>query len=402
MKLRPEVRNIMKVLDIAKLRKNQIKPINAILDGRDTFITAATSFGKSLIYQIPAIIRYDTLTIVIEPLLALMHDQVDKLQRHGVSAAYLDSTQSYLEQDDVIDALGNQSIRILYLSPERLESGILSIAAESNQIGMVVVDECHCVTTWGYSFRHSYLKIGHYISGLDYHPVIVALSATAMPEDKPEIMRLLAMQNVKNFSFSLYRSNLSFMKQIASTRKEKQKLLKKYMKKFHKHTTIIFCATKRDVEAVAIYLEGLYPNDVIAYHSEKKDEEKALLSGTKHIIVATSALSMGVDVPNVDLVIHFNMPPSLAEYYQMAGRSGREGQRARSILLYSADDYYTNRRLLRKTTGEFTYRLALKRLDAMKEFCDDTKQCMVKSLLHTLGDAHDKNCRYCTNCQKVR
>ena len=161
------------------------------------------------------------------------------------------------------------------------------------------------------------------------------------PRLPPRFSAKLAMQNVKNFSFSLYRSNLSFMKQIASTRKEKQKLLKKYMKKFHKHTTIIFCATKRDVEAVAIYLEGLYPNDVIAYHSEKKDEEKALLSGTKHIIVATSALSMGVDVPNVDLVIHFNMPPSLAEYYQMAGRSGREGQRARSILLYSADDYYT-------------------------------------------------------------
>lgn len=403
MKIRKPIKEAMELLDIEKLRPHQLQPINAILDGKDTMVIAPTSFGKSLIYMIPAVIWKDALTIVIEPLLALMHDQVQKLQAIGVAAAYLDSTQSDKAKRETVADLNNGNIQILYIAPERLETGILSVIQEFRRIGMVVVDECHCVTSWGYSFRDAYLRIGEYIDSLEYHPVIVALSATALPEDRPQIMELLSMHKAKCFEMDLCRSNLRFLKKMTPSRKEQQKALQKAMRKHHKNTTIVFCATKHAVEQVAEYLDSLYPGDVLPYHSHTKGKEKELLSGKKHIVVATSALSMGVDIKNVDLVIHFNMPLSLADYYQMAGRAGREGQHARSILLYNSDDYYLNHALLEDIEDPSAKKTALERLDAMKEFCEDDKHCMVKSLLRSLGDPHKHNkCRYCTNCQKER
>lgn len=215
-------------------------------------------------------------------------------------------------------------------------------------------------------------------------------------------MELLSMRDVETFEMSLYRSNLTFLKRTVSSRKAQQRELKRCFKEYHKHTTIVFCNTKSAVENVAEYLEELYPNDVISYHSGKKQQEKEMLSGEKHIIVATSALSMGVDVRDVDLVVHFNMPLSLADYYQMAGRAGREGQKARSILLYNPDDYYTNCALISNIDDKSENNRAQNRLDEMKEFCEDTKHCMVQAVLQVLGDTHTGKCRYCTNCQKER
>lgn len=402
MKIRSEVKKAMNQLYIKELRKGQNQIINAILDGHDTFVIAPTSYGKSLVYQVPAIIQNDALTIVIEPLIALMHDQAAKLRSLGIAAEYLDSTLSCDAFDETVAGLQNGDIQILFIAPERLETGILTLAAQHNRIGMIVVDEAHCVITWGYTFREAYLAIGTYIEELDYHPVIVALSATALPEDRPRIMELLEMHHVKCFERSLYRSNLVFMKKAVASRKEKQNALKKYMKRYHTHTSVIFCTTKHDAEEIAKFLKNLYPNDVAVYHSKKKKLEHEMLSGKKHIIVATSALSMGVDIRNVDLVIHFNMPLSMADYYQMAGRAGREGQQARSILLYDSKDYYTNRCLLEDISDKEARKAAYRRLDNMKEFCEDTKYCMVQSILWALGDTHQKKCRYCTNCQKGR
>lgn len=402
MKLRPSVKEAKKQLHIEKLKRKQVKPINTILDGQDTLVIAPTSYGKSLLYQIPAIIRQDAMTIVLEPLLALIHDQVEKLQMLGIPATYLDSTQSKSAQASVMESLHNGEIQILYLTPERLESNILSRIEKNNEIGMIVVDECHCVVSWGYTFRASYLMIGEYIDRLKRHPVVVALSATAPPEDRPQIMELLSMRKAETFELSLYRSNLSFIKRIVSSRKAQKKELEKCFKEFHKHTTIVFCNTKAAVENVAQCLETLYPGEVTAYHSGKKKQEKEMLSGKKHIIVATSALSMGVDVRDVDLVVHFNMPLSLTDYYQMAGRAGREGQKARSILMYNPDDYYTNCVLINDIEDLDEKAAAQNRLDEMKEFCEDTKHCMVQTVLQALGDLSTGKCRYCTNCQKER
>lgn len=402
MKLRPSVKKAIEQLHIEKLKKNQLKPINAILDGHDILVVAPTSYGKSLLYQIPAIIQKDAMTIVIEPLLALIHDQVQKLKNFNVSVAYLDSTQSKCEQKAIIDALCDGEVQILYIAPERLETGILSRIEKKNNIGMVVVDECHCCVSWGHTFRESYLTIGEYISQLKKRPVVVALTATALPEDRSEIMDLLSMQKVQTFEMSLYRSNLRFMKRMTPSRKEQLHELKRCLKKYRKYTAIVFCSTVHHAEGVAGELRKKYPDDVIVYHSREKHQEKAMLSSEKHIIVATSALSMGVDVRNVDLVIHYNMPMSLADYYQMAGRAGRDGQGARSIILYNPDDYYTNYALLRDIEDKSAKGTMLARLDKMKEFCEDKKHCMVKTVLQSLGDSYNHKCRYCTNCQRGR
>jgi len=402
MKLRSEVKNAMVQLHIDKLRRNQLKPINAILGGHDTMVIAPTSYGKSLTYQIPALVQKKALAVVVEPLLALIHDQVQKLKRLGISAVYLDSTQSKSEQKDVMNALQNKKVKILYLAPERLETNILSQVEKNNIIGMIVVDECHCVVSWGHTFRESYLRIGEYIDRLKKHPVVVALTATALPEDRTSIIDLLSMRNCMIFESSLYRSKLQLMKRSTPSRKEQLRELKRCLKKYRRHTAIVFCATKHIAESIADELEEVYPDEVMVYHSRKKQQEQEMLSGAKRIIVATSALSMGVGIQNVDLVVHYNMPMSLADYYQMAGRAGREGQSARSILLYNPDDYNINRALLHDIEDKSIKRVMLARLDAMKEFCDDAEHCMVKSLLDALGDRHDKKCRYCTNCQKER
>lgn len=401
MKIRKSVKRAMHLLQIEKLRKNQLKPINEILDGHDTMVIVPTSFGKSLLYLIPALTQDTGITIVIEPLLALIHDQVHKLRKLGISASYLDSTQSKSEQRTVIDDLRKCRAKILYVAPERLETGILSWIEEYSQIKIIVVDECHCVVSWGDTFRDAYRSIGEYIDSLKHRPVIVALSATAIPEDRPRIMKLLSMRKVKEFAVNLYRSNLSLMKKNVPSGYGHLSELKKCLKKYHRHTTIVFCNTKAATENVAKELKKIYRSEVMAYHSRCKEQEQDMLSGKKHIIVATSALSMGVDIRDVDLVIHYNMPMSLADYYQMAGRAGREGQH-RSILLYDPDDYTENYWLLRHIDDKKARNRVLKRLDEMKEFCEDEEQCMVITLLNALGDSHENACRYCTNCQKGR
>lgn len=392
MKIRKSVKRAMHLLQIEKLRKNQLKPINEILDGHDTMVIVPTSFGKSLLYLIPALTQDTGITIVIEPLLALIHDQVHKLRKLGISASYLDSTQSKSEQRTVIDDLRKCRAKILYVAPERLETGILSWIEEYSQIKIIVVDECHCVVSWGDTFRDAYRSIGEYIDSLKHRPVIVALSATAIPEDRPRIMKLLSMRKVKEFAVNLYRSNLSLMKKNVPSGYGHLSELKKCLKKYHRHTTIVFCNTKAATENVAKELKKIYRSEVMAYHSRCKEQEQDMLSGKKHIIVATSALSMGVDIRDVDLVIHYNMPMSLADYYQMAGRAGREGQH-RSILLYDPDDYTENYWLLRHIDDKKARNRVLKRLDEMKEFCEDEEQCMVITLLNALGDSHENACR---------
>lgn len=401
MKLRKSVKSAMKALEIKELRRNQLKPINSILDGHDTMVVAPTSFGKSLIYQIPAVVS-DDLTVVIEPLLALMHDQADKLNQLHIPAACLDSTLTDKERSNLWEKLDHREVKILFLSPEQLEKGTLHSVALRNHIGIVVVDECHCVTMWGSTFRGGYLKIGKHLDKLPYHPTVVALSASVVPEDRETIMDSLGMVDAELYALPLYRRDLIFSKKRAGSRKESVKELLRQIKKHHRHTTIIFCNTVKAVEHTVRKLEEKYPGEVILYHGRNKRHEREMLAGEKHIIVATSALSLGVDLRNVDLVIHFNMPLSLAEYSQMAGRAGREGQKARSILIYNPDDYHTNYGLLQSIEDEDAKEQAIRRLDEMKEFCEDDDHCMVKRLLDALGDKHAKKCRYCSNCQKAR
>lgn len=404
MKPRKEIKFAMELLRVKKLRPKQLNFINRILDGKDTLLIAATSFGKSIVAQIAAVILALTnkLTIIIEPLTALSHDQVKKLQNLGISAAYLDSTQSEDEQQGVRKMLKNRELTILYLSPEKLNPDFIPYEIYKNDVGLVVVDECHCVTSWGHTFRKDYLHIGDFIDGLQHRPTVLAMTASAPPEDRDEIMELLSMWDAECLPTSLYRSNLHFMKHSVTSRSEQLKMLKRYMKKFHKHTTIIYCSTKNTVEEVAKRLKKIYPGEVVAYHGKDKRGEKDMLSGKKHIITATSALAMGVSIRDVDLVIHYNMPLSISDYYQMSGRAGREGQKARSILIYNSSDYYSNRYMLEDIDDPNTRKIVMERLDAMKELCEDREHCIYTMILSALGEKRKTRCRYCTNCQKER
>ena len=404
MKIRKDIKSAMELLHIEKLRPKQLKPINRILDGKDTLLIAAASFGKAIVAQTAAIILAleDKLTIIIEPLTALSHDQVEKLKLLGITAEYLDSTQSKDDQQRVIKMLKNRELMIPYLSPEKLNPEFIPHEIYKNDVGLAVVDECHCITSYGHTFREDYLHIGDFIDSLQHRPTVLAMTASAPPEDRDEIMELLSMWDAECLPTSLYRSNLHFMKHSVTSRSEQLKMLKKYMKKFHKHTTIIYCSTKNTVEEVAKRLKKIYPGEVVAYHGKDKRGEKDMLSGKKHIIVATSALAMGVSIRDVDLVIHYNMPLSISDYYQMSGRAGREGQKARSILIYNSSDYYSNRYMLEDIDDPNTRKIVMERLDAMKELCEDTEHCMYSMILSALGEKRKKKCRYCTNCQKER
>ncbi len=411
MDIKKKIKPAKKKLGITKLWDHQIGPINSIISHQDTFDLAPTSAGKSAIFEIPAISNHDFPTVVIEPTLAVMHDQVLNLKKLGISAEYLDSSMSNKEKESVIERFQNKKINILYLTPEKFTSVDFLYVLESVKLFMVVVDEAHCVLDWGYSFRDAYLQIGDTIDSLEQRPVVSAFTATASHDDINEICELLHMDEPQIFTNDLYRKNLIYIKKYASTRKEKQKLLMKYLRKYHKHSSVIYCNTRKAVDAVYEVLSKKYPDKVVECHadmSNKKRTESELefLTGKKKIMVATTAFGMGINLGTLDLVIHFNMPLSLTDYVQQSGRAGRNDQKAHCVLLYSDEDYYTNRVILMNDVSRLPETEAEKRminrLNEMRAFCDDTEHCMVTMMLKAFGQHREYNCNRCTNCQTQR
>lgn len=375
MDMKRVVKNAAQMVGIAKLRKSQVKPINDILEGRDTMVVARPSAGKSAIYQIPALVHGEERTIVIEPLLSLMHDQVRKLREHGVGAARLDSTMKKSEQRECLQKFISGEVQMLFVTPEQFGKEQFLCTMKAVAVYMVVVDECHAVLDWGYSFRDAYLNLGQTIDELEARPIITALTATATEDDMAEIAQCLHMQNPATHRNDLCNPKLVYIKHYAINREEKRKLLDK---KYSGQVTMSHA--------------GLKPKARMANESE-------FLSGKKTIMVATTAFGMGIDLDSVDLVIHFNMPLSLTDYMQQSGRAGRNGQKAHAVLLYSDEDYYTNLAILHD--GHPTLR-GMEQLDMMKEFCDDNEHCMAQLLLEHFGQKMKKSCKHCTVCQKNR
>ena len=407
MDVKRDIKQAMDQLGIDKLRRHQLKPISSICSARDTFVLAPTSSGKSAIYQIPALLHANQITVVLEPTLALMHDQTRKLRVLGIAAEYMDSAMTKSERTDSLKRFQEGKVNILYITPERFVSESFLCILRGMKLFMLVVDECHCVLDWGGSFRSDYLQIGEAINSLSERPVITALTATASKEDIEQICTLLHMKKPAIFENDLYRKNLIFIKKYADDRKAKLTLLYQYLKKYHTGCSIVYCNTKKAVDAVHELLEKRYPGKVCKCHSnmgaaKRASHELQFLKGEKQIMVATSAFGMGVDMGEVDLVIHFNMPLSVTDYVQQAGRAGRQGQKAHCVLLYSDDDYYIDRVILSSIQDDSAKKRALNRLDEMKDYCDDTAHCQTGMLLRSFGQGQKKCCNRCTNCQKAR
>ena len=406
MSIKKTIRQVADTIGIkGELKKEQVNAIKDGLDGQDLFMIAPTSFGKSAIFQILAIMEGE-LTIVIVPTLSLLHDQVDQLQQRQLSVGALASDCMSYDEFCIQRALKQYGYLILYTTPESLWKLDLS----DIPVSLLVVDECHCVTSWGYGFRAAYLEIGDFLKQLPRRPQVVALTATAPVSDREKIKELLHMKHIKEYEISLYRPKLTFSVYSFVSEEKRQKELKRLLKQYSKSgdgSCIIYCNTRAQTKEIYDLVKKWYPKQVSICHSnlsngERKRNEQAFMSGERRIMVATSAFGMGVNKSDVRLIIHYNLPLSIIDYYQQAGRAGRDGGKARCILLYRKSDYDFNRWVIEQNQDPAALEHSLRALDEMKEYADDEKGCMVQRMLLALGEKLDKPCGRCTYCQKAR
>ena len=406
MSIKKTIRQVADTIGIkGELKKEQVNAIKDGLDGQDLFMIAPTSFGKSAIFQILAIMEGE-LTIVIVPTLSLLHDQVDQLQQRQLSVGALASDCMSYDEFCIQRALKQYGYLILYTTPESLWKLDLS----DIPVSLLVVDECHCVTSWGYGFRAAYLEIGDFLKQLPRRPQVVALTATAPVSDREKIKELLHMKHIKEYEISLYRPKLTFSVYSFVSEEKRQKELKRLLKQYSKSgdgSCIIYCNTRAQTKEIYDLVKKWYPKQVSICHSnlsngERKRNEQAFMSGERRIMVATSAFGMGVNKSDVRLIIHYNLPLSIIDYYQQAGRAGRDGGKARCILLYRKSDYDLNRWVIEQNQDPAALEHSLRALDEMKEYADDEKGCMVQRMLLALGEKLDKPCGRCTYCQKAR
>ena len=406
MSIKKTIRQVADTIGIkGELKKEQVNAIKDGLDGQDLFMIAPTSFGKSAIFQILAIMEGE-LTIVIVPTLSLLHDQVDQLQQRQLSVGALASDCMSYDEFGIQRALKQYGYLILYTTPESLWKLDLS----DIPVSLLVVDECHCVTSWGYGFRAAYLEIGDFLKQLPRRPQVVALTATAPVSDREKIKELLHMKHIKEYEISLYRPKLTFSVYSFVSEEKRQKELKRLLKQYSKSgdgSCIIYCNTRAQTKEIYDLVKKWYPKQVSICHSnlsngERKRNEQAFMSGERRIMVATSAFGMGVNKSDVRLIIHYNLPLSIIDYYQQAGRAGRDGGKARCILLYRKSDYDFNRWVIEQNQDPAALEHSLRALDEMKEYADDEKGCMVQRMLLALGEKLDKPCGRCTYCQKAR
>ena len=324
-------------------RDGQENIIDNISNGNDALCIMPTGGGKSICYQIPALMS-DGIAIVISPLISLMKDQVTSLNQNGIRAAYINSTLTSAQQSRAIYNAMRGEYKLIYVAPERLEAPAFLNLCNSIKISLIAVDEAHCVSQWGHDFRPSYLKIADFISKLDNRPVISAFTATATDAVKRDILNLLGLKNPFEITTGFDRKNLFF---AVKRPQRKQKELLAIVSEHKNQSGIIYCATRKNVEKVSDFLNDNGYRSLI-YHAGLNSEtrnrnQEDFINDRCNLIVATNAFGMGIDKPDVRFVVHYNMPKNLENYYQEAGRAGRDGENSDCVLLYSPGDVYTQK-----------------------------------------------------------
>ena len=388
-------------------RTGQEEVVDSILSERDVLAVMPTGAGKSLCYQVPALI-FDGITLVISPLISLMKDQVRALTAQGIRAAYLNRSLTDAQYRKALGNMARGMYKIVYVAPERLVNGQFIDVCRSLQISLVAVDEAHCVSQWGQDFRPGYLNIAGFIERLPKRPTVGAFTATATHDVKADIIRMLRLRQPMELTTGFDRPNLFFSVMRPT---DKPNTLVKLISERNGKTGIVYCSTRKRVEEVCALLrkKGF---SATRYHAGLEDEERRqnqedFVYDRKRIMVATNAFGMGIDKPDVRFVIHYNMPKNLESYYQEAGRAGRDGEESDCILLFDRQDIATaeyfidtaepNSELTPEQNAAFKQKES-ERLQQMILYCK-TQGCLRAYMLRYFGDSAEERCEKCSNCR---
>lgn len=376
-------------------RKGQYEIISNILRGRDSFCILPTGGGKSICYQIPALL-FKGITIVISPLISLMKDQVDNLNSNGINARYINSTQRLELSDEIIELCKRGEVKLLYIAPEKLENEFFKRKLRALNISQIAIDEAHCVSMWGHDFRKSYSLIAEFINSLRVRPIITAFTATATEVVREDVIKLLGLRNPYIYIGSFDRENLEIKLHIEE---DKLELVKDIIREKENEAGIIYCATRKEVDGLYYYLKDLGYN-VLKYHGGLKDSEKEyyqdeFLNENSNVMIATNAFGMGIDKSNVRYIIHFTIPKNIESYYQEIGRAGRDGLTSECHLLFNRGDIRTLEYLIHTTVQLNRKEIEIKKLQKMIDFCE-SKECLRSFILKYFGEGNVRE--YCTNC----